>query len=37
MFTQKVGYGFALATLLTLTVIATFFALYHALSHTQLY
>jgi hypothetical protein len=37
MFTQKLGYGLALATLLALAVTATFFALHHALSHTQLY
>jgi len=37
MFTQKIGYGFALVTLLAVAVLATFIALYHALLHTQLY
>jgi Tfp pilus assembly protein PilX len=37
MFTQNSGYGFAMATVLTLMVVATFVALYHALGHTQLY
>ncbi len=37
MFTHNNGYGIAMATLLALTVFATFVALYHALSHTQLY
>lgn len=37
MFTSQSGYGFAMATLLAVTVFAMFVALYHALGHTQLY
>ncbi len=37
MFTQNTGYGFAMATVLALAVLATFVALYHALAHTTLY
>jgi hypothetical protein len=37
MFTNQTGYGFAMATLLAVTVCAMFVALYHALGHTQLY
>ncbi len=37
MFTQNTSFGFAMATVLTLAVLATFVALYHALAHTQLF
>jgi hypothetical protein len=37
MTTQNTSYGFALATMLAVTALAMFVALYHALGHTQLY
>ncbi len=37
MFTHNTGYGFALAVMLTATVLMTFVVLYHALANTQLY
>ena len=37
MFTHNNGFGFAMATLLALAVVAAFTALHHALANTQLF